>query len=53
MDTNDRFLRQITIGQSATEKGRTRVVSISTFTFTLALDSESMKFFLAIVLVSV
>ena len=24
MDTNDRFLRKITVGQSATEKGHTR-----------------------------
>jgi methylenetetrahydrofolate dehydrogenase (NADP+) / methenyltetrahydrofolate cyclohydrolase / formyltetrahydrofolate synthetase len=24
MDTNDRFLRKITVGQSPTEKGRTR-----------------------------
>ena len=26
MDTNDRFLRKITVGQSATEKGHTREV---------------------------
>ena len=29
IDTNDRYLRKITIGQSATEKGRTREVSIT------------------------
>ena len=28
VDTNDRYLRQITIGQSPTEKGKTRVVSM-------------------------
>ena len=27
IDTNDRYLRKITVGQSPTEKGRTREVS--------------------------
>jgi len=34
IDTNDRFLRKITIGQSATEKGFTREVDFHFFTFT-------------------
>ncbi|CAB3977525.1 C-1-tetrahydrofolate synthase, cytoplasmic [Paramuricea clavata] len=37
MDTNDRFLRQITIGQSPTEKGRTRVCQ-----FDISVASEIM-----------
>ena len=31
IDTNDRFLRKITIGQSPTEKGHTREVHASIF----------------------
>ena len=38
MDTNDRFLRKITIGQSATEKGHTRQV------FVMFCNSEVQKF---------
>jgi len=37
VDTNDRFLRQITIGQAATEKGFTRVTG-----FDIAVASECM-----------
>lgn len=37
MDTNDRFLRKITIGQSATEKGRTRETK-----FAISVASELM-----------
>ncbi|EGD77864.1 MTHFD1L protein [Salpingoeca rosetta] len=37
MDTNDRFLRKITIGQSPTEKGRTRETQ-----FDIAVASELM-----------
>eukprot|EP00049_Salpingoeca_infusionum_P017983 m.355260 g.355260 ORF g.355260 m.355260 type:complete len:927 (-) comp17207_c0_seq1:155-2935(-) len=37
IDTNDRFLRKITVGQSATEKGRTRETQ-----FDIAVASELM-----------
>jgi formyltetrahydrofolate synthetase len=37
MDTNDRFLRQITIGQSSTEKGHERVTQ-----FNITVASEIM-----------
>lgn len=37
MDTNDRFLRQITVGQSATEKGHERSTQ-----FDIAVASEIM-----------
>lgn len=37
LDTNDRFLRQITVGQSATEKGLTRTTG-----FDIAVASEIM-----------
>ena len=37
MDTNDRFLRKITIGQSATEKGKTRECQ-----FDISVASEIM-----------
>lgn len=37
MDTNDRFLRQITIGQSPTEKGHDRVTQ-----FNITVASEIM-----------
>lgn len=37
MDTNDRFLRKITIGQSPTEKGKTRETQ-----FDIAVASEIM-----------
>lgn len=37
IDTNDRFLRKITIGQSPTEKGKTRETS-----FRISVASEIM-----------
>lgn len=37
LDTNDRFLRKITIGQSSTEQGHTRETS-----FSIAVASEVM-----------
>lgn len=37
MDTNDRFLRQVTIGQSPTEKGKSREAK-----FTITVASEIM-----------
>ena len=37
IDTNDRFLRRITVGQSATEKGHTRVCQ-----FDITVASEVM-----------
>ena len=30
MDTNDRYLRNITVGQAPTEKGHTRVTQVKT-----------------------
>ena len=32
IDTNDRYLRKITVGQSATEKGHTREVGMVVYT---------------------
>ena len=39
MDTNDRFLREITIGQSPTEQGKTRVTG-----FDITVASEVLIF---------
>lgn len=33
IDTNDRFLRKITVGQSPTEKGRTRETQVANHCF--------------------
>lgn len=50
MDINDRFLRQITVGQSPTEKGHTRTTGFSISVaseimaiLALAKDLEDMK----------
>jgi len=40
LDTNDRFLRKITVGQSATEKGFTREVRCI---FSLCLHIPDLK----------
>ena len=40
VDTNDRYLRKITIGQSSTEKGHIREVQYSVYMYTYRMASN-------------